>query len=291
MLSPQGMSSTHFVVTELAGVTYLDTEPGRRRRPCSATWTACGSGPRCEVADAQPSSPCWTLAGPTARRTSSRACRPAGAPSRGRVALSPVPAGWRRPTARRGIDLLRSPAPGTSSATSRCADRRRRPTGRQLGRRCAAHPDPPAPVGRRHRRPHHPERGAVAGTAVHLDKGCYRGQETVARVHNLGRPPRRLVLLQPGRLGRLAAGNRRAGAPQPTAGSSAGSERSPSTTRTARSRSPWSSAPSSRDPLLAGGVDAADRPGDALVDATRERPARSAIDRRACPTSCRPGRG
>ena len=33
------------------------------------------------------------------------------------------------------------------------------------------------------------------GSAVHLDKGCYRGQETVARVHNLGRPPRRLVRL------------------------------------------------------------------------------------------------
>ena len=33
------------------------------------------------------------------------------------------------------------------------------------------------------------------GTAVHLDKGCYRGQETVARVANLGRPPRRMVLL------------------------------------------------------------------------------------------------
>ena len=32
-------------------------------------------------------------------------------------------------------------------------------------------------------------------TAVHLRKGCYRGQETVARVVNLGRPPRRLVLL------------------------------------------------------------------------------------------------
>jgi folate-binding protein YgfZ len=32
-------------------------------------------------------------------------------------------------------------------------------------------------------------------TAVHLSKGCYRGQETVARVHNLGRPPRRLVML------------------------------------------------------------------------------------------------
>jgi folate-binding protein YgfZ len=33
------------------------------------------------------------------------------------------------------------------------------------------------------------------GPAVHLDKGCYRGQETVARIHTLGRPPRRLVIL------------------------------------------------------------------------------------------------
>ncbi|MFI6396110.1 YgfZ/GcvT domain-containing protein [Nonomuraea sp. NPDC050547] len=33
------------------------------------------------------------------------------------------------------------------------------------------------------------------GEAVHLTKGCYRGQETVARVHNLGHPPRRLVFL------------------------------------------------------------------------------------------------
>ncbi len=32
-------------------------------------------------------------------------------------------------------------------------------------------------------------------TAVHMKKGCYRGQETVARVHNLGHPPRRLVFL------------------------------------------------------------------------------------------------
>lgn len=32
-------------------------------------------------------------------------------------------------------------------------------------------------------------------SAVHLTKGCYRGQETVAKVHNLGHPPRRLALL------------------------------------------------------------------------------------------------
>lgn len=32
-------------------------------------------------------------------------------------------------------------------------------------------------------------------SAVHLSKGCYRGQEAVAKTHNLGHPPRRLVLL------------------------------------------------------------------------------------------------
>jgi tRNA-modifying protein YgfZ len=37
--------------------------------------------------------------------------------------------------------------------------------------------------------------GGPSAGAVHLDKGCYRGQETVARVHNLGKPPRMLVLL------------------------------------------------------------------------------------------------
>ena len=33
-------------------------------------------------------------------------------------------------------------------------------------------------------------------SAVHTTKGCYRGQETIARVINLGRPPRRLTYLQ-----------------------------------------------------------------------------------------------
>jgi folate-binding protein YgfZ len=40
-----------------------------------------------------------------------------------------------------------------------------------------------------------PAEAGFMAAAVHLDKGCYRGQETVARVHHLGRPPRRLVLL------------------------------------------------------------------------------------------------
>ena len=40
-----------------------------------------------------------------------------------------------------------------------------------------------------------PNELGLIGTVAHVDKGCYRGQETVARVHNLGRPPRRLVRL------------------------------------------------------------------------------------------------
>jgi tRNA-modifying protein YgfZ len=40
-----------------------------------------------------------------------------------------------------------------------------------------------------------PHEIGLIGTAVHLNKGCYRGQETVARIHNLGHPPRRLVFL------------------------------------------------------------------------------------------------
>ncbi|ASO22985.1 hypothetical protein FHR81_003647 [Actinoalloteichus hoggarensis] len=32
-------------------------------------------------------------------------------------------------------------------------------------------------------------------SAAHVSKGCYRGQETVSKVHNVGKPPRRLLLL------------------------------------------------------------------------------------------------
>jgi tRNA-modifying protein YgfZ len=50
--------------------------------------------------------------------------------------------------------------------------------------------------------------GGPGAGAVHLDKGCYRGQETVARVHNLGKPPRVLVLLHlDGSVERPSTGN------------------------------------------------------------------------------------
>lgn len=40
-----------------------------------------------------------------------------------------------------------------------------------------------------------PNELGLLNKSVHLNKGCYRGQETVAKVHNLGQAPRKLVLL------------------------------------------------------------------------------------------------
>ena len=94
-------------------------------------------------------------------------------------------------------------------------------------------------------------------TAVHLHKGCYRGQETVARVHNLGRPPRRLVFLHldgsghtlPERGEPVYAGGERAGGPADLGG--------PPLRETARSRWRWSSATPTREAVLVtGGVSA-----------------------------------
>ena len=39
-----------------------------------------------------------------------------------------------------------------------------------------------------------PNELGVLNGAVHMNKGCYRGQETVAKIYNLGKPPRRLVM-------------------------------------------------------------------------------------------------
>ena len=40
-----------------------------------------------------------------------------------------------------------------------------------------------------------PNELGILHTSVHMNKGCYRGQETVAKIYNLGKPPRRLVML------------------------------------------------------------------------------------------------
>ena len=129
-------------------------------------------------------------------------------------------------------------------------------------------------------------------SAVHLHKGCYRGQETVARVHNLGRPPRRLVRLHlDGSVDRL---------PEPgddllsstgrvvgRVGSAAHHYEDGPIGLALVKRSVTAAAAPGRpvEPLLAGGVDAAIDPDD-LDDpaAATSAPPLSAVDRRAFPT-------
>ncbi|MFC7326413.1 YgfZ/GcvT domain-containing protein [Marinactinospora rubrisoli] len=91
------------------------------------------------------------------------------------------------------IDLF-LPADALVRVADRLTDAGVRPAGLWAyeARRIAAH-RPRLGLDTDHRAIPH-EMGWI-GPAVHLEKGCYPGQETVARVHNLGRPPRRLVLL------------------------------------------------------------------------------------------------
>jgi tRNA-modifying protein YgfZ len=117
-------------------------------------------------------------------------------------------------------------------------------------------------------------------TAVHLAKGCYRGQETVARVHNLGRPPRKLVLLN--------LDGSRDTLPQPGDPVATGAGRSVGRVGTVAQHhedGPIALALIKRsaangNPLVAGGVDAIVDPADHEDPAAAATPV-SAVDRRA----------
>ena len=90
----------------------------------------------------------------------------------------------------------RTPATSSSRAPSSRRTPRRpgRPAACGPSRRCASPAASPG-SGSTPTTARSPTRSGWIGPAVHLDKGCYRGQETVARVHTLGRPPRRLTML------------------------------------------------------------------------------------------------
>lgn len=91
-----------------------------------------------------------------------------------------------------------------------------------------------------------PHELGLIGSAVHLEKGCYRGQETVARVQNLGKPPRPSWSSCTWTAARWCCrGTVRPYVWRPTAtraASSASSRRRPAITSWGRSRWPWSSA-------------------------------------------------
>lgn len=197
-LDGQGRVEDHWLQTDLGGVTYLDTEPGRGE-PLLAYlqrmvfWS-----------DVQPAASDLAVLSLLGPRCSDPAVLAAlgveGLPSESTaVALSGGGFLRRMPAAagQTHLDLLvpRADKQQWLDRLTAAGVRRAGIWAYEALRVAAVHPRLGVDTDER-AIPH--ELGWIGPPgdgAVHLDKGCYRGQETVARVHNLGRPPRMLVLL------------------------------------------------------------------------------------------------
>jgi folate-binding protein YgfZ len=190
VLSPHGHVEHHFVVADLAGITWLDTEPG--------------GGPgllayldsmrfllRVDPRDATAELAVLTVAGPAAGTVLAAAGLPA--PEQPWSVLPLTGGGFARRTRPAEVDLL-VPRPALVEIADRLTAAGAAPVGTWAYEAARVEAGRPRQGFETDHRTIPHEVGWI-GTAVHLDKGCYRGQETVARVHNLGRPPRRLVLL------------------------------------------------------------------------------------------------
>ncbi|OBH18960.1 YgfZ/GcvT domain-containing protein [Mycolicibacter sinensis] len=195
ILDAHGHITDHWVQTELDGTTYLDTEPWRGE-PLTAHlrkmvfWADVTIQPA-DLAVLSLLGP--RLADPAVRDALGVAALPdteavaigdSGAflrpgPGEHTLELLVPPAekgGWQRRLTQAGV----RPAGVWTYEAARVAARRPR-LGLDTDERSIPH-----------------EMNWIGGPgvgAVHLNKGCYSGQETVARVHNLGKPPRMLVLL------------------------------------------------------------------------------------------------
>jgi folate-binding protein YgfZ len=198
-LDGQGRVEDHWIQSELGGVTYLDTEPWRGEPLLSylskmVFWS--------EVTAAAADMAVASLLGP----------RLGDAAVLDVLGLDALPDEWvavplagggfvRRmpglPVGQIELDIV-VPRGESAEWQRRLAQARVRPAGvwaYEAHRVAALRPRLGVDTDER-TIPH--EVGWIGGPglgAVHLDKGCYRGQETVARVHNLGKPPRMLVLL------------------------------------------------------------------------------------------------
>ena len=193
VLSPHGHVEHHFVLAETGGTSWLDVEPGTAG-DLLAYLDSMRFLLRVEPRDATAELAVLSLVGPRTPAVLAGAGLPVPDRPYGVVPLDG------------GGFVRRMPWPGADAADLLVP----RPTLAPVAERLTAAGGTPAGTWAYEalrveaRRPrlgaetdHRtiPHEVGWIGTAVHLDKGCYRGQETVARVQNLGRPPRRLVLV------------------------------------------------------------------------------------------------
>jgi len=262
VLSPNGHVEHHAVVTHRDGVVYLDTEPGDGAALAAYLdgmrfWSKVELNPAGDLA-------ILTVAGPTAadlvRVTS-------GTESGGFSRIGEDGIDLVLPRADLGSTASKLRAAGATPAGSWAADALRIPTRRP---RWGVDTDEKTI----------PNEVSWLQSAVHLNKGCYRGQETVARVHNLGRPPRRLVMLNlDGSAGTLPETG------EPVTNGAGRTVGRLGTVAQHHELGPIALALVKRaveagTPLLVGGVDAVVDADDTLEDTDRLAPV-SAIDRRA----------
>lgn len=187
VLSPNGHVEQHWNVTELADRIWLDTEPGTSGDVLGYLLKM-RFLKRVEPAVVTEEFALLSVVGPQAAQVLEAAGLPAP-----RARAEEVPGGGFVRPVDGGFDLM-VPRAVLAAVAGRLVDAGAAPAGvwADTALRIVRH-EPRLGADTDHRTLPH-EVGWI-GSAVHLDKGCYRGQETVARVQNLGRPPRRLVLL------------------------------------------------------------------------------------------------
>ncbi|MQA15414.1 MAG: folate-binding protein [Pseudonocardiaceae bacterium] len=175
ILDLQGRVEHHAMVSNTEGTVWLDTEPGRSADLLAylqqmVFWS------KVEPRDATPDLAVLSLLGPSVGQLLAEADLPGIVRPREGAADLLVPREQLVDVWQRLVDAGATPAGTWAHEALRVAALRPR-LGVDTDERTIPH-----------------EVGWI-GTAVHLEKGCYRGQETVARVSNLGKPPRRMVLL------------------------------------------------------------------------------------------------
>jgi hypothetical protein len=185
LLSPKGKIEFAFRLAVLDKGVLLDTEadaaPALAERLARFVF-------RYDVAVGQPAAGSASLLGPDAEAALAAAGLPVPAAGRAGVA-APDLVVQRTPV---GFDLIGPAVPAAAAALERSGVER---AGAERWEQARLEQGLPR-AGRELTDDVLAEEAGLLGSHVHLDKGCYPGQETVARVHNLGQVQRRLAGLR-----------------------------------------------------------------------------------------------